>query len=621
MLMTSYLFKKALDAAIEAAKKKLTEKTLKENETKLNVTVSDLEESIQHHLQLVKNWSQEVTFNDLKRPRLTSDIFVQLDISVFPTRMRASPTEKIEQIPLRRMLDHDPHHIILLGQPGAGKTTSIKFICQAMLRSEKTYAGGYSFPLLIRLRDLNGFDASPDSTVLLDRILSILGLKIEFGRLPPKFADDKSRLLSSIIAERRAIRERVVSRVLDELQVLLIVEGFDELVLLKDRQQTILDLGVLALGLDRARILMTSRTGDFTYNIDNTVQYEVAPLTAKQIATFSKKWLKDASKAKRFLDSIETSPFKDTAIRPLTLAHLCTLYDRIGTIPEKPKSVYYKIIYLLLEEWDQQRSVIRESRYAKFDVRRKFEFLCQLAYDLTVSLHRSLFSREELIDVYHNIHRDFGLPVGEAERVVNELESHTGLFLKSGYQDFEFAHKSLQEYLSAEYLVRLPSIPPAKVLLTIPNELAIAVTASSKPSEYFNELVFHRMAGKGLPNDFMSSFLNRLFLEKPDFDINVRLGLAVVVLASLHWENEVQRDAPSSPSDVLSYINKLMDLALEKTSLDVIRTHYDNVGSANIGDWAHLHRLRRRIVKPSDALPNLPEFLYVTGSTYRILTA
>jgi hypothetical protein len=616
MTTSAYISRESLTAVLDAARKKLGEKTRKQNKTQTDTTVEDLEESIQQHLHFVNNWSKEVNFSDLKRPRRIDEIFVQIDISVLPKRRRIVPTEEIDSIPLKRLFDHDPHNIILLGPPGAGKTTSIKFICQAMIHGEEDYAHEYLFPLLIRLRDLNGFQASPESTLLIDRIMTTLGLRINFAPLTAKFTHENAQLASSIFAERRAIRERVILRVLDELQVLLILEGFDEIALLKDRQQIISEISTLSLNLNRSRLLVTSRTGDFPFIIDRAIQYEVAPLTEKQISTFARKWLSDDQKASRFLKSVKGSPFKDTAIRPLTLAHLCAIYDRVGKIPEKPKSVYYKIISLLLEEWDEQRRITRESRYAQFDVRRKFEFLCELAYDLTVTLHKSLFTKDELISVYLNIHRDFGLPAGEAEQVVSELETHTGLILKSGYHDFEFAHKSLQEYLAAEYLVRLPSLPPARLLFTIPNELAVAVTASSKPSEYLNELVFHRLNGKGLSNDFMGSFLNRLFLEKPDFDVNVKLGLAVVVFASLYWEGGTQRSSESTSTSVVSrYIDKLIELAVTRTSLDVIRTYYDRIGTAKL-DGLDYQRLKKRIVRSSDALPNLPDSLYVAESLF-----
>jgi predicted NACHT family NTPase len=67
------------------------------------------------------------------------------------------------------------------------------------------------------------------------------------------------------------------------------------------------------------------------------------------------KWIRDQSAAERFLVELSKSPYADTAMKPLLLAHLCAIYERIGAIPEQPKVVYRKIVALLLEEWDQER--------------------------------------------------------------------------------------------------------------------------------------------------------------------------------------------------------------------------------------------------------------------------
>ncbi len=140
---------------------------------------------------------------------------------------------------------------------------------------------------------------------------------------------------------------------------------------------------------------------------------------------FALKWLGNKSKAENLIKEIQNSPFADTAIRPLNLAHLCAIYERIGKIPDKPKTVYKKIINLLLEEWDEQRSVKRNSSYANFETDRKFEFLSNLSFMLTTSLNRSVFSSADLIKVYKKIHKDFGLEADEMKQVVNELETHT----------------------------------------------------------------------------------------------------------------------------------------------------------------------------------------------------
>lgn len=129
------------------------------------------------------------------------------------------------------------------------------------------------------------------------------------------------------------------------------------------------------------------------------------------------------------------------------------------------------------------------------------------------------------------MYEEYGLDERESKRVVAELETHTGLFLQSGYERYEFAHKSLQEFLAAEFLVKLPSIPQWNKLAFLPNELAIAVAISSSPGTYFAELVFTRLRTRELPEDFLTAFLTRLLIEKPDFrsEAFVQLGLLTLL--------------------------------------------------------------------------------------------
>ena len=241
-----------------------------------------------------------------------------------------------------------------------------------------------------------------------------------------------------------------------------------------------------------------------------------------------RRWIGDERESASFISDMYQSPFADTAIRPLTLAHLCAIYERIGKIPERPKTVYRKVVSLLLEEWDQQRSVRRYSRYGKFEADGKFEFLSHLAYFLTIDTGRTIFSKFDFLRAYKHICRNFGLEDSQSNLVVSEIESHTGLFLQSGYGQFEFAHKSLQEFLSAEYIVRLPSIPndPA-IVLRLGAELAIASSISSNPSQYLSDLVTGAILQHNFLSTFYEPFINRLLLEKPDFyqDDSVMLAL------------------------------------------------------------------------------------------------
>jgi hypothetical protein len=313
--------------------------------------------------------------------------------------------------------------------------------------------------------------------------------------------------------------------------VLIILDGYDEISEQKARVQFISNLRAITNSLTNSKFILTSRSADYDVHIDNTSEYEICPLNESQIELFIKKWIANEAHSTLLNTQLKTTPYWDTTMRPLTLAHLCALYERNNSIPDKPKSVYKKIIQLLLEDWTNQGSVKRKSRYGKFEVDRKMDFLSRFAFELSVDYRRSSFDQVILEQIYNTICNDFSLPVGESSLVVKEIESHNGLILQTGANIFEFAHKSLLEYLVADYLVKLPVLfNKAKLLLAIPNELAILISISSSPSLMFYELILKVLKHECLDSAFLKPFLSRLFLEKPDFDSSPLYALTVIFL-------------------------------------------------------------------------------------------
>jgi hypothetical protein len=127
--------------------------------------------------------------------------------------------------------------------------------------------------------------------------------------------------------------------------------------------------------------------------------------------------------------------------------------------------------------------------------------------------------------------------------VIAELETHTGLFVQSDQENYEFSHKSLQEFLAAEFIVRLPSIPNNMIALQVmPNELAVATAISSQPSEYLTQLVVHHFNQIRTSFEFTRSFVNRLLLEDPDFEETPRVGYALIALYSQYLRAIMQHD-------------------------------------------------------------------------------
>jgi hypothetical protein len=547
-----------------------------------NVSLSSsqerLETAIAEHQTEIKNWSEEISFKDLLRPKVTSQVFVPLDIYLLPRRQRFSDSEELLSAPLSSILgDSADAHLVILGQPGAGKTTAVKHMCRQMLTGSEIFPV-QNFPLLIRLRDLNNAtSASGDlQDLLIERIQSMLDIPLSFP------TDLESEDASEA---RRSLRERAVVQILETLQPLILLDGLDEVSHKAKRDSIIAGVRRLAIQLEKARIILTARTGEFTYHIEKMTTYEIAPLSPHQIQQFAAGWLGTAD-AETFLKQVRDSPFADAAIKPLTLAHLCAIFERVHKIPEKPKSVYKKIVSLLLEDWDQQRSVQRLSAYSDFEVDRKADFLADLAHNLTTSNKTSTFTRFDLLESYQRISVNYGLRNSEAQAVVNELETHTGLIVQSGADLFEFSHKSLQEYLTAVFIVGLPWIPRSMIELQLmPNELAIATALSSRPSRYFYSLVLQHFSTVNLSFQFVRTFINRMLIERPDFDVTPEVGLAILCLYSQYLRASIEegRQLQLFTYDPLSYefehLNALIRERIKVSDLlGVYRVHSHSYG-------------------------------------------
>lgn len=461
-------------------------------------------QALKHHRAVVQRWSSTIDFRDLLRSRNLSKSFIDLHVTRVPSTWR-NPT----LIHLSDLLK-GAGHCVLLGAPGAGKTTSLKYIARVALdRSEQDITGT---PLLVSLRETSAAES----------LYQILGaiFRMDFDGLDAQLTA-RYRLLD----------------VLESVKPIILLDGLDE-VGPHWRRQIVDEFRFLIEHARDFRVFLTCRTGDYSYHFDNVEVFQIHPLDRMQVHEFAHAWL--GASAEDFLSQLTHSPFADTTVRPLTIAHLCAIYERRGMLPEQPRTIYRKVVRLLLEEWDEQRSIRRTSRYANFEVDRKEELLQAVAFQVSL-LGAYTFSHDQLEHVYRAVAPAFGLPANDAVKVASELESHTGLFVESGYDQYSFAHKSIQEYLTAEYLIRLPGLPRG-ILLRFPSECAIAVALSSNPTEYFllPLLSVESDAEKELDNA-VAMYLRRLVIEGVYFIASPRLGWAILGLYAYASRNDTSR--------------------------------------------------------------------------------
>lgn len=145
--------------------------------------------------------------------------------------------------------------------------------------------------------------------------------------------------------------------------------------------------------------------------------------------------------------------------------------------------------------------------------------------------------------------------------------------------------------------MKLPSIPDdPRLLLRIPNELAVATAISSSPSEYFSELVCHRLQTAKVTLDFARAFVSRLLLEKPDFDRSSRVGAGLLALYSLYLESVLREGqmALFVIDRLLPEFRELGNLIRDRIQADHLLDVFDIRERAEGLDGKPVLRLRRR---------------------------
>lgn len=493
-------------------------------------------ESLSQNLSKTINWSNNIYFSGLISEKKTEETHVNLDFYLSPLRETHENIKPKENL-LEEIFNQTSKHIIILGEGGSGKSTTMQMLSKKIL-SDENYLPDYTFPLVIRFREFNedfkylSKHSTRDQEQNFETYKGNLLFWILYRELGLHFKNktDHDKTLNFIYDISSGFLKTFIIAVLNFLKPIIILDGFDEIDL-NLRPKIFNEINELCLGMTNARVVITSRSGEFEYTISNAHKFQLAPLTANKIELFCKRWLKDANRGEELFSAIKNSPFYDTTIRPINLTLLATLFEANGYLPPKPRSVYRDIIDLQIFKWDKIRNVNRVSNVSNFDPSIKFEFLSHLAFHLSKE-NLIVFDKYKLEHIYKKILSSrFSLNPEQFEEVINEIETHSGIFVQSGRDRYEFPHKSIQEYFTGEYLTRYQPISDLKEVVTkLPNELAIATSLSNNPTYILKEARKLLLTNqKEMESNFLI-YIKRLISEKIDFIPSKDLGLDVISL-------------------------------------------------------------------------------------------
>lgn len=456
-------------------------------------------ESLSIEVREAYQWAANIQVQGMPTAVDTEASSVPLTFAAVARRFRGSSghAATLEESDLLERADN----FLLMGDPGSGKTTTIKRLTLSLFEETSIAVGEatLSLPVVLvgRLIDWNYSDLATE-------ILRRIGL--EPTRLRHDLELDDARML------------QVAADLLDEASCLLLVDGIDEIADQAARSSLLSQLERLQRMVDKARVVCSCRSGDAPH-LEGFATVELLPLSDAQIESIVDARLETGDE---FLARVRRAGINDDLLdRPLFLNQLLTVFETTSSLPERPVELYRQLVRLLLHDWDEQRRVERRTQYRDFDGETKKEFLAEIAFRLTIN-GRANFDEDELIVIYRSIHEQFGLPKNQARNVVREIESHIGIITEvpSGFQ---FSHFTMQEYLCADNLSRRPlDKEVASYLQRFPGVVAVAVALSSHPTKWLIDLMMLTTI-RNTPR-ITSGFVSRLGLERPRFSTDVDLG-------------------------------------------------------------------------------------------------
>ncbi len=369
--------------------------------------------------------------------------------------------------------------LVLLGDPGSGKSTFLRHLAWALAR--------------------RGIDQASDDTALFGwddqrRLLPVIvPLRTLAGQLATQGVSAQTVyavLLNEIQSYNIARADDMLNAALDRGAILLLFDGLDEVPresekgVTADRRTTQRAVRDFAQIHARAALVLTCRVRAFDTPLRDDLGWPVetlAPFTLGQIRHFIPAWYHELvqcgqiapAQAERMsqllIDTIVASPkMRAMAETPLLLTMMALVLYNKGELPRDRPQLYERMLELLLGQWDKLRdgqSLAEAIGVPDWGSERIRPLLDQLSFqahrDTTSADGRGRLARRAVRDALEHFLIQAGMRDDQAAaasvRCLDYFNQRSGLLVPDGAQDsYTFAHLTLQEHCAGRALVLDP---------------------------------------------------------------------------------------------------------------------------------------------------------------------
>jgi hypothetical protein len=323
--------------------------------------------------------------------------------------------------------------LFILGKPGAGKTTFLKYIALQAVSGRYT-----KVPIFVPLKRLSDSENIGDFSAALREYVEKCFDACEF----PDTAS-------------------FVERLLQAGRVILLFDGLDTVKGADRQRDAAIAIEKLAESYPQNQFLITCRLATANYEFEYFNYVEVADFTFEQKQIFvSHRFTNDEVKQAAFLNELakpKNKRLQELAQTPLLLGLLCLVFEETMAFPQRWAEIYERAIDILLTKWNSTHGIDREEIYHDLSVERRQQMLAHIAAK-TFKNNVYYIPQRELERMIVEYLRQIS-PVRQAEEidgraVLKAIEAQHGILVERTSEIYSFVHLTFQEYFIAWDLVK-----------------------------------------------------------------------------------------------------------------------------------------------------------------------